>query len=93
MTKLKWSDSRSEGLILKRITTAIDKKTTTEKLNDLSLDDLMELGRQMAYISVQKSNLAKNSDWEIRITDLEKARQNVEEKQAAIELQTRQQNK
>lgn len=93
MTKDKWSDSASEGKILKRITTAINNKTSAQKLGKMDLDKLLEIGRQMSYISVQKSNLAKNSDWELRITDLEKARQFVEEKQNAIELKARQQGK
>jgi len=71
LPKTKWSDSSSEGKILKRITTAIERKTSAKTLETKSLDDLLQLGRQMAYISVQKSNLAKNSDFEERIKKLE----------------------
>jgi len=89
----KWSDSTREGIILRRITRAIARKTQPRMLDDVSLNELLEIGRQMAYISVQKSNLAKNTDWEMRITDLEKARKFVEEKQSEIELKARQSGK
>jgi len=72
MPKTKWSDSSSEGKILKRITTALDKKTKADKLDQMDIEKLLELGKRMAYISVQKSNLAKNSDFEERIKKLEK---------------------
>lgn len=89
----KWSASSSEGKILKRISRAIDRKTKPDSLDKMDLEELLSLGKQMAYISVQKSNLAKNSDWEDRITALEKARRYVEEKQAEIEMKARQAGK
>lgn len=91
--KEKWSSSRSEGLILKRITTAINNKTSAEALKKKDIDELLEIGRKMAYISMQKSNLAKNTDMEERLEKLEKARKFVEEKQEEIELKARQQGK
>lgn len=86
MPKLKWSDSSSEGKILKRITTAIDKKTSADKLEPKSIDDLLEIGRKMAYISMQKSNLAKNYDWEIRIKNLENIAKLSSEHEQAVEI-------
>lgn len=57
----KWSVSAYEGKILKRITEAIDKKTSAEALEKKDLDDILEIGRKIAYISMQKSNLAAGS--------------------------------
>jgi hypothetical protein len=86
----KWSVSAHEGRILKRITNAIDKKTKQKDLDNLPIEQLMEMGKKIAYISMQKSNLAKNSDWEERLNEIAASQKTIKDKMALMELKDRQ---
>lgn len=72
MTK-KWSESSTEGILLKRVVARLDKyeKNMKEPETNDDIEALLKFARSVAYVAEKKSNIAKHSDWEIRIKILE----------------------
>ncbi len=69
----KWSDSSTEGKLLKRITIRLDKfeKKMKEPETYNDMEELLKFARSVAYVAEKKSNIAKHADWEKRIKVLE----------------------
>lgn len=69
----KWSESSTEGKLLKRIMKRLDRyeKNLKDPTSDEEMEKLLKFARSVAFVAEKKSNLAKHSDWEKRIKTLE----------------------
>jgi len=63
---VKWSESSTEGKLLKRIVKRLDKfeKKMKEPDNYAEMEELLQFARSVAYVAEKKSNIAKHADWE-----------------------------
>jgi len=69
----KWSESSTEGKLLKRIVKRLDtyEKKMKDPENYDQMEELLKFARSVAYVAEKKSNIAKHADWEKRIKLLE----------------------
>ncbi len=69
----KWSESSTEGKLLKRIVKRLDtfEKNMKEPRDFDEMENLLKFARSVAYVAEKKSNIAKHADWEKRIKVLE----------------------